>query len=327
MLLLVTLSTIYLDYWEYSKSSYQDPEIFNQFLRGKGNAPQQYRIGVLKAAELVCRFSHLGLRHAITLIDLIAALGAVFLLLSCLERMPAYRAASLPGKGFACAVYLVLVQFYFGWAIWFQRPETFTTALSVALLLWLMTARNTGTPTSRYVVSITGTLLVACVQALVRADVVLTLEAGVILLCLANKLTGTALPRWLQAATSMCAILLAGGVQIYIMHVLYPHATYGDVKMFQLKMNLLNPFGIFPFCLFMTPFFYLLYRVPDGRLSFDRPSLLLLPGSILFLGLWCLFGRIDEVRIMLPYTLALAPLLATVLMQQVIEPPRQPIAA
>ena len=321
-LLLITTSTVYLDYWEYSRLLYQDPDVFNQFLRGEGNAPQQYRIGVLQAADLLHRLTHLHLRHAVTLIDLVSALCAVFLLLSCLERMAAYRDASPSARGVACAVYVALVQFYFGWALWFQRPETFTTALSVALLFWLLMPRHSDGKRAMPLLLTVATLLLALLQAMVRADVVITLEAGVLLFCLLDRSEGIALSRWSQAALSLAAIFVAGGTQFYIMHVVYPHATYGDVQMFQLKLNLRNPIGFIPFVLFMTPYMYLWRHVRDTRMVLDRSSLLLLPGSLLFLGLWCVFGRVDEVRIMLPYTLALAPFLATVVMQKVSAAPR-----
>ena len=321
VLLLVTISTIYLGYWEYSKASYQDPNIFTQLLRGEGNAPQQYRIGVLKVADILRRMLHLNLRHAITLIDLASALSAVFLLFSCLQRMTAYREASPSGKSFACAVYVVLVQFYFGWATWFQRPETFTTALSVALLLWLLTPPSHDGGNAAPLI-MAATVTVAFLQAMVRADVVITLEAGVLLSCLLNRADGISLPRWPQATISVAALLVAGGTQFYIMHVVYPYATYGGVQVVQLKLNFLTPIVFVPFVLFMTPYAYLLHHMRDPHLVIDRSSVVLVPGSLLFLGLWFVFGRIDEVRIMLPYTLALAPLVATVVMQRALGIPR-----
>ena len=322
ILLLVTFSTIYLDYWGYSRASYQDPTIFTQLLRGEGNAPQQYRIGVLQAADGLHRILHLNLRHAITLIDLVAALWAVSLLLSCLQSMAAYRHAPAQGKAIACTAYVILVQFYFSWLIWFQRPETLSSALSVALLLWLLTPRPGGERKLNTSLIAIGTLMVAFLQALVRADVVITLEAGVLLLCLLNRIRDTALPRWPQAGVSLIAILVAGGVQFYIMHVVYPHATYGNVQMVQLKLNLLNPIGFIPFCLFMVPYAYTLRDVLSRHPHLDHASLTIIPGSLLFLVLWSVFGRVDEVRIMLPYTLALAPLLATMVMQRITGSPQ-----
>ncbi len=321
-LLLVTLSTVYLGYWEYSRASYQDPDVFNQFLRGEGNAPQQYRIGVLQAADMLRRALHLNLRHTLTLIDLAAALSAVLLLFSCLQAMSAYREASLSAKGFACAVYVILVQFYFGWASWFQRPETFTTSLSIALLLWLLTPRRRQEKSTSWLLILFATVGVALLQAMVRADVVITMEAGIVLLCLLDRVRGLALPRWPLATVSLIALTVAAATQIYIMRVVYPHATYGDVQMVQLKLNFLNPIAFIPFSLFMLPYAYLLRHLWTSSLALDRSSVMLVPGSLLFLILWFVFGRVDEVRIMLPYTLALAPLLAIIIMQHAVESPR-----
>ena len=316
LLFVVLISTSFLNYWEYSKAFHSNPDIFNLFLRGGGNAPQQYRVGVIQLASVMSQHSRLGLRHGIALIDCISAFVAVFVLFSLLQRALLARAASRQTQWIAYGAYLFLVQFYFSWMLWYQRPETFTTAASAALLLWLLTPHPALSSRARVPLLLTATALVAFVQGLVRADVVVALEAGVVLVCLVTPAEGLALPRWFQAATSAVAVLVAGGVQFYLMRVVYPNVTYGDIPMFQLKMNVTDTLRLVPFFLFMTPYFWLLRRWSKSSARgslLNRPSVALLPGSILFLGLWCLFGRLDEVRIMLPFTLALAPFTALLL--------------
>ena len=316
LLFVVLIGTCFLNYWEYSKAFHSDPDIFNVFLRGGGNAPQQYRVGVIQLANLMSQHSRLGLRHGIALIDCISAFVAVFVLFSLLRRALLARAASRQTQWIAYGAYLFLVQFYFSWMFWYQRPETFTTAASAALLLWLLTPHPALSSGARFPLLLAGTALVAFVQGLVRADVVIALETGVVLVCLLTPAEGLGLPRWAQAGASVVAILLAGGVQFYLMRVVYPHASYGDIPIFQLKLNVTDTLRLVPFFLFMTPYFWLLRRwsksSPEGSLL-PRPSVALLPGSILFLLLWCFLGRLDEVRIMLPFTLALAPFTALLL--------------
>jgi hypothetical protein len=48
-------------------------------VRGTADAPQQYRIGVPWAADLLRRHGHMGLRHGFTLIDLFSAAIAMTL--------------------------------------------------------------------------------------------------------------------------------------------------------------------------------------------------------------------------------------------------------
>ena len=320
LLFVVLIGTCFLNYWEYSKAFHSDPDVFSLFLRGQGNAPQQYRVGVIQLAALMSRHSHLALRHGIALIDFVSAFLAVFVLFSLLQRALISRAANRQTQWIAFGTYLFLVQFYFSWMFWYQRPETFTTAASAALLLWLLTPHPGLSSRIRFPVLLAGTALVAFTQGLVRADVVITLEAGVVLICLFTRGEGLALPRWLQAGTSLLAILIAGGLQLYLMRVVYPNARYGDIPVFQLKLNVTDTLRLVPFLLFMTPYFWLLRTwrrrsSPEGSLL-DQPSVALIPGSILFLLLWCFLGRLDEVRIMLPFTLALAPFTALSLVRQ-----------
>src|SRR3978361_2015822 len=105
MLVLVALSTIFLDYWEYSKSFHIDPNIWASTLRGQSDAPAQYRIGVLKVAEFMTRHSPLAVRHALTVIDLFALLIAGFVLRALLVRSAAWRAASVATRWFGAAAF------------------------------------------------------------------------------------------------------------------------------------------------------------------------------------------------------------------------------
>ena len=322
LLFVVLIGTCFLNYWEYSKAFHSDPDIFNLFLRGGGNAPQQYRVGVIQLANLMSQHSRLGVRHGIALIDCISAFLAVFLLFSLLQRALMARAASRQTQWITYGSYLFLVQLYCSWMFWYQRPETFTTAASAALLLWLLTPHPGLSSRARYPLLLAGTVLIAFAQGLVRADVVITLQAGVLLICLFTPGEGLALPRWMQAGTSLLAILIAGGVQLYLMRVVYPNAKYGDIPIFQLKLNVTDTLRLVPFFLFMTPYFWLLRqwsKRPPKRSLLDRPSIALLPGSILFLLLWCFLGRLDEVRIMLPFTLALAPFTALLLVRATVD--------
>ncbi len=314
---LLVFSTAFLGYWEYRREAAQFPAEFSALLQGRGHAPEQYRVGVLQTATEIDRLLHTTLPHGLAFIDLIASAGTALVLFRCLQGMAVYVAASQAERAFAGAMFIVLLQFYFGWAIWFQRPETFTTALAMSLLLWLLTPdRRNGR--RGILITVLATLLVVVLQAMIRADIVVTLEAGVILLCLVKRSDGLALPRGRQLVLSLLALLLAGGTQLYMMRVVYPHATYGGVAVFQLLMNLRNPAGLAPFLLFMTPSFLLLWLLRGDRSGLDEPSLAMLPGAALFCGLWATVGRVDEVRIVLPYTVALAPLLATVLMRAVL---------
>lgn len=141
LLAFVIGSTIFADYWEYSKAYHGNPDWYLDVLRGTASAPQQYRIGVARLAGLLVRFGHLGMRHALALIDLAGAVVAVYLLYSLFERSAAYRAAGVAARWFGAASFVLLVQYYFFWLTWYQKPETLASAATLAATLWLLRVR------------------------------------------------------------------------------------------------------------------------------------------------------------------------------------------
>ena len=68
LLTAIVLSTGFLDYWAYSEAFYRQPKIWTDVVSGTGNAPNQYRIGVIDTAFFLTRHLHVGVRHALGLI-------------------------------------------------------------------------------------------------------------------------------------------------------------------------------------------------------------------------------------------------------------------
>src|SRR4051794_39362267 len=91
MLGFVVGSTIFADYWEYSKAYHANPDTWMDVIRGTADAPQQYRIGVPWVADWLRRHGHMGLRHGFTLVDLFCAVATVYLLVGLFERAQAVR--------------------------------------------------------------------------------------------------------------------------------------------------------------------------------------------------------------------------------------------
>ena len=265
LLALVVCSTIFADYWEYSKEYHGNPAIWTDVLQGTAAAPQQYRIGVPKIAELLRRFTHIGLRHGFTLVDFLSALLAAYLLYALFERSVTYRGAAEAARWFGAAGFLFLLQFYLAWITWYQRPETLASTAVLALTLWLvMVPLPLRGPVSR-AASVLGMLVLASVQGFVRPDVIFALHVGVFMTCLNRDAEGFVLPRMLQAGTSVAAVLITGAVQFYLMHVVYPQATYRDTPVFELRQNLTHLVGIVPFVLFMVPWGWLVTQLAGKR--------------------------------------------------------------
>lgn len=314
LLSLIVLSAGFLDYWSYSQTFYREPGVWMDVVSGTAHAPGQYRIGVVDTAYFLARHTHLELRHTLAVLDVIAGLIAVFTLFLVLRRSPVYRRASLAAEWFGAASFVVLVQFYLAWLLWYQKPETLPTAAMLSLALLLLTVRlpdRVGT-----IVPVVGLLLLAGVQGFVRADAAFALHAGILLVCLTPAGRRFALPRWLQAGTSLVAAVLAMGIQYWLMRRVYPQANYGDTQVLQLFLNLKSPEKFVPFLLFLVPFAWTAVMLTRRRYQADSAGIGMFTAAVIFLAMWVTVARIGEVRIFLPFALALAPLTVELAMQR-----------
>ena len=275
-------------------------------LLGTANAPEQYRVGVVWLAFWMARHLPLGKHYCLALIDAVSLLAAGFVLLRVLERTEVYRQSRAALQWFGSAAFVVLVQFYLVWLWTPQRAETLPSVMLVALMLWLW--QVTRGSLQRDCAVVAGLVGLAFVQGLVRADVACLLNLGIFAAALTPLGKRLSLPRVAAAATSLAAALLAGGVQLYLMRVVYPHATYGHVKMWQLRPNLVHGTRWPPFLLFVAPVVWMVVQVVRRRFAKDASGVAFLLGALVYAGAWMTIGKIDEVRIFLPFALGLTPL-------------------
>jgi hypothetical protein len=316
LLIAIVLSSGFLDYWSYSQAFYQEPGIWMDVVSGTGTAPGQYRVGVVDTAYFLARHLHLGMRHTLALLDVVAGLIAVFALFLVLRRSVVYQRASATAQWFGAASFVVLVQFYLAWLIWYQRPETLPTAAMLALALVLLTVKLPLPGGVGTIGTVVGLLLLAVAQGFVRADVGFALHVGILLVCLTPAGKGFALPRGVQAGTSLVAVLLVLGIQYELMKRVYPQANYGDTQVLQLFFNLRSLQGYLPFVLFMMPLGWTIVMLARRRYQAGSAESGMLAAAIVFMGMWVMAGRIKEVRIFLPFALALAPLTVELAMQR-----------
>jgi hypothetical protein len=314
LLSLIVLSAGFLDYWSYSQTFYREPGVWMDVVSGTAHAPGQYRIGVIGTAYFLARHMHLGLRHTLALVDVIAGLIAVFTLFLVLRRSPVYRRASQAAEWFGAASFVVLVQFYLAWLLWYQKPETLPTAAMLSLALLLLTVRLNGRLAT--MVPVVGLLLLAVAQGFVRADAAFALHVGILLVCLTSAGRGFALPRGVQAGTSLVAVVLAVGIQYWLMRRVYPQANYGGTQVLQLFLNLRSPEKFVPFLVFLAPFAWTAAMLRRRRYQAGSAGIAMFTAAVIFLGMWVTFGRLGEVRIFLPFTLTLAPLTVELAMQR-----------
>jgi hypothetical protein len=320
-LVLAALSTVFLDYWEYSRTFHADPGIWSTILDGTASAPAQYRIGVLKAAEFLALHSPIAMRHGLTVIDLGALLIAAFVLRSLLTRSETWRSASLSAQWFGAAAFILLLEYSLAWLTWYQRPETLTIAALLALSLWLSTHRLPIAGDTGNILSALCLIALAILLGFIRADVATTFNVGIAIVCLTRLGKNFALPRWVQFFASLTAALAAAAVQFYLMRVVYPHTTYGTTPVSQLTLNVTDHIRVVPFVLFLAPAIWLVIQIARRRFTPSPAQAGLMAGSAMFLCLWCVLGKIDEVRIFLPFAFALAPLMVEAAMARIASVP------
>ncbi len=111
-------------------------------VRGAAHAPTQYRIGVIDTAYFLARHMHVAMRHTLAVLDVFSGFVAVFTLFLILRRSEVYREAGQVGEWFGAVSFVVLVQYYLAWLLWYQKPETLPTAAMLALSLLLLTVRS-----------------------------------------------------------------------------------------------------------------------------------------------------------------------------------------
>lgn len=326
MLAATLLGTCFLDYWKYSEDFHSpgfamDLHSWVAVENGQASAPIQYRVGVVQTAYWMSRHLHMGARHALALLDLFSVLIAAFLLYGLLEQSAIYRKANAAAQWFGSASFVLLVQFYLVWLLWYQRPETLPTTMLVTLLLWLWTRKGIWLDRTSVGRTLTASLIisVSLVLGFVRADAAVLINAGLCIACFTVLGKDLALPRLTAFLSSLMGAFSAGAVQVYLARVKFPYATYGDTPMFQIKQNLTEHLRLVPFFLFLLPYAWTLIQIVRRRFTGDAVAVAFVIGSLLYGCLWATVGVIREVRIFLPFAVALVPLTVQMAMQRFSE--------
>lgn len=306
------LSVAYMNFWTYSQQMKRQADSYADIVQGTASAPQQYRVLIVRSAFFLRDHAHVHIQIAFAAIDLLAVFIACFALLRVLETSGPIRKASPLELGLAYASFLFLCAYYFVWLSWYQRPETLPTACFVALMLALLTLRPSSSVGNAGI--FVGFCVLAFAQSLTRADVGLCIGAAVGVAAITRLGQRMAQPKALLLALGAATVLISGGTQWIMMHRIYPAANYGNTQVIQIRFNL-SPECLFAFAIFLVPVAWTAWMILRKLLPSDAPSVVLLLAAALFVPIWATVGRIQEVRIFLPFALCLAPLTAGCLVE------------
>ena len=325
LLLAFTLGLCDLTYWQYSFVDHFNGGYWKSFIDGVGLAPEQYRIAVKFAAWWMVQHFGWAFRHGFTLIDVVSSLTAVFLLYDLLQRRGSVRAASVELQWFASAAFIALLFFYLVWVGFgsYFRPETLPNTALAAVMLWLWASwdRITVRKFGHLWVPI-GLILASALQGWIRADLAFVLNAGIFVGYLVRQRTGRVQHAGWKLTVSLLCSVIAAGSQLYIMRVKYPHASYGPIPILMIKHDLRQPLTFPPFLCFMVPIAWTFVRFWRYRnqATGEDSDLGLVIGSMMYVVLWVVLGKLDEVRIFIPFALALTPLTVELAMRRIRNP-------
>ena len=303
LILLLVASFTFLDYWSYSTDYHLYPGKYDLLIQGRAPAPAQYRVGVAFAAQGLRRLTHLGFRHLFAMFDFLFALASAFLLRAVLAGSRAFRSAAPASRWQRLIIFLLLFSFYLGWTTWYQRPETLACALFVAASLYLLCIPRS-TP-----LMVAGLVVLSVLQGFVRADVAILFHFGLFLYVLVRGSRDFFAARGTLLLTSFLACLLPTAILYILIHRIFPHATYGDTAVFQLLLNI-RPAMLAPFVLFMVPVAYTYRRGLARFAALEGPQSALLLIGFFYLASWAFVGRLEEVRIFVPFAMGFMPLTA-----------------
>jgi hypothetical protein len=273
-------------------------------------------VSVVLAARWLAGHLHGRLPLAMTLIDLCCALAAVHLLWSVFTRAAVYRTASVELRWLGAAAFVLLPTWYFGWIFWISKPETLPAALLLAAMVRLWQPRRGSESVALRAAAL---LVLTLLLATMRADDACFLNLGMAIVAWRwwYRGEGLALPRTVALTTGLAGAALAVGVQLWLIRWVFPQAHYGAIKFWQLWPNLHHASRWPPFFCFMLPVGWTAAQVVRRRFAVDTAGIGVLCGAVMFFALWAAIGKFDEVRIFLPFALALAPLTAQMAMLRV----------
>jgi hypothetical protein len=308
--LLIASGYSFLDYWNYSRTFHEGGGgEWDALLAGRSFAPAQYRIGVIRAADLLARLTHTHLRHMFAVIDF-ACLGISLTLLLWLlfRRNGAFRDSNDGGSGVTAqwlqaSLAMGCFLLYLLWSFWFQKPETHATLL--LLVLSAVAAQS-----KRRVPAVVALIVLAAVGATIRADALIAFHAGFLAACLLPQSRSLPLGRAAQAVASVLSIAAAVGIQFFIMHHVYPNAPR-QVAAFQLFGNLKTWTNYFIAAMALFPWWITLRLAMRRWAALDGWAVGLLLGSVVHFALFYIFGIAWEVRIFLPFAMTVVPLTVT----------------
>jgi hypothetical protein len=273
-------------------------------------APDVYRVGMNTVTRWINILFHFkDATMATAMIDFVSTfLGLTILCYLAVEGLGALRETLTPRIA-TFGLFLAFIQFPIGFIYYQGRAETLPTFLFVAVAL-LCLSKGKDQISNSYLWML---LLFAATaaQSFFRADVPFIVGIATILLSLvpgALADLGSTSGNLLRGAG---ITLISGGIQAYLKWIRFPNAHYGAEHAIVLKFNL-NPTPLSLLALCLLPFVWMAVLVIRRRIHLTSVEKLIVAASAIYLPIWFTMGMATEVRIFVPFLLALCVVAARV---------------
>lgn len=274
---------------------------------GTDHAPNQYRIGIPWLARTLARPLGLAKFYILyTVFDLACALAAGWLCYLALLRSDLFAALPEARRPLAVVALLAAFPWPLAWVVGWQRPETLPSALYLlATLAMLDRVRER----KLWIAAIAAA---TAWQSSVRTDIPAVLGAAVLLLGLASGPASRRIFGSRKLCLGLGAVLAGTAVaaQLCLQKILFPHALYPpDTPVFEFAANL-APRRLIPFAIALLPWAFIVALALRLRSRLQPLDWLPILAGSLYLPLWWTVGVVGEVRLFVPFLLAIVVLAA-----------------
>lgn len=281
-------------------------------------APEAYRVALPAIERVINILLHLkDGTLAGTAIDFISGFLTLYILyILAVEGFPLTQQA-IASRMAVLGIFLAFIQFPISFIFFLQRMETLPTALFVAVAL-LSLSRAKKNPW--WIILL---FLATAIQAFTRADVPFIFGLALMILSCCGNLLQDFGSRNFNLLLGTGVTLISGGIQSYLKFILMPHLPYATGSPIVIQYNVKwNVFNIF--FLAVLPFLLLIVPAVRQRRRLSSVEVIAIGASVLYLPLLFTVALVSEVRIYVPFLLALCLVAARILSSYLLPAGLQP---
>jgi hypothetical protein len=270
-------------------------------------APQAYRVPIPALIRFVAGAFHIhDPTYVAAAFDLVVGFLSLYLFYLLTVNLLPENTTTPKDRALTILFFLAMIQFPLAWVVPSQRPETLPSALYLAVSLFSLANIKTNT---RWFLLV---LVAALCQAFVRADVPFVFGIAVILVGLWSGFKQGFEASRRQIVAGSLVVLISGSIQAYLQFIRYPHLSYPpDTRVIQLPLNLV-PHRLGVFTIALLPFLLFFIFLIIKRAALTALDKVVIVSSALYLPAWFTVGFVSEVRIYVPFLLALSMVVARV---------------